>query len=203
MAQAGRITSIKRQAKRDDRVSIYIDGKFVFSLHDSQLVSSGLKIGKELSGQEINKWKNESDFAKAYDKTLNFVTIRPRSQKEINDYLWRKQVEESLKARIVERLKERGYIDDEKFAQLWVRSRSLAKPTSRRKLELELRQKGVSSEKIKEALSSSKDFDERTALQKIIAKKKKNYDDPQKLIAYLARQGFGYDDIKHELSDQA
>ncbi len=203
MAQAGRITSIKRQAKRADYVSIYIDDKFAFSLHDSQLVTSGLRTGKQLTEPEINKWQQESDFAKTYDKTLNFVTIRPRSQKEINDYLWRRQVEESLKTRIVERLKERGYIDDKKFAQFWVRSRSLAKPTSRRKLELELRQKGVSSENIKEALGLSKDYDEQAALQKIISKKRKVYDDPQKLIAYLARQGFNYSDIKRELSDQS
>ena len=39
------------------------------------------------------------------------------------------------------------------------------------------------------------------ALRKMIAKKINKYDDERKLVAYLARQGFKYDDIKSALVD--
>jgi regulatory protein len=39
-------------------------------------------------------------------------------------------------------------------------------------------------------------------LQKIIAKKRSRYDDEQKFMAYLARQGFSYDDIKEALREE-
>ena len=79
-------------------------------------------------------------------------------------------------------------------------NRSQAKGISRRKLEAELRAKGVEEYVIKRFVQESprNDADE---LQKIIAKKRKRYPDEQKLMQYLARQGFSYDDIMAALHD--
>ncbi|PID33490.1 hypothetical protein CR969_00415, partial [Candidatus Saccharibacteria bacterium] len=41
---------------------------------------------------------------------------------------------------------------------------------------------------------------DQTEIAKIIAKKRARYPDEQKLIAYLARQGFNYDDIRSAIS---
>ncbi len=102
--------------------------------------------------------------------------------------------------RVYERLVQKKYINDEKFARFWVENRNQRKGTSLRKLTAELRAKGVAGEIIEQVLSETERSDE-NELAKMIAKKRSKYPDDQKLMAYLARQGFGYDDIKSALSE--
>jgi regulatory protein len=101
---------------------------------------------------------------------------------------------------LFKRLVEKDYINDEKFARYWVENRNQAKGTSRRKLAAELQAKGVERTVIEQALEGTarNDSDE---LQKIINKKRGKYPDEQKLLQYLARQGFSYDDIKYALTN--
>ena len=68
-----------------------------------------------------------------------------------------------------------------------------------RKLQMELRGKGVDVAIVEQVLAST-DRADTDELQKIIAKKASRYDDVQKLTAYLVRQGFHYDDVKEALS---
>lgn len=103
--------------------------------------------------------------------------------------------------RTFNRLVEKGYVSDEKFARWWVENRNLRKGTSSRKLAAELRAKGVDSKIIEAQLEDSARSDE-DELQKIIAKKQSRYDDPKKFMQYLARQGFSYDDIKAALENR-
>jgi regulatory protein len=111
----------------------------------------------------------------------------------------KKGVSKELTERVFNRLFEKGYLDDEKFARFWVENRNVRKGSSMRKLQMELRGKGVDSVIIEQVLANTEraDSDE---LQKIIAKKASRYDDIQKLTAYLVRQGFRYDDVKEALA---
>jgi regulatory protein len=107
-------------------------------------------------------------------------------------------VSQSIVERIFNRLVERGYVSDEKFARWWVENRNLKKGASLRKLQAELRAKGVESTIIEATLHESSRTDEEE-LQKIIAKKRRRYDDEQKFMQYLVRQGFSYDAVKEAL----
>lgn len=197
-----RITAIKAQIKNVERVSIYLDGKYAFSLTQNQLLELKLHSGKELSEQDVVELKRASDYGKLLERVMNYVMIRPRSVREIRDYLWRKKAEPDMAERLVQHLEVRGYLNDASFASSWVRSRQLTKPVSKRRLVAELRQKGVTSELIERTVTSD-DYDESSALKEIILKKRKQsrYQDEQKLMQYLARQGFGYDMIKNALSE--
>ena len=143
--------------------------------------------------------------------------MRPHSAREIRDYLQRKTLPRKYKQRktgtlvekpgaspavvqrVFARLEERGHIDDGAFAQWWVENRHQSKGASRRKLEAELRAKGVAPDVINQALAQSRRTD-KDELAKMIAKKRPRYPDEQKLIAYLLRQGFAYDDIRAALA---
>ncbi len=218
MAESGRmkITSISAQVKNLDRVNISVDGKYRFSLDIFQLGELGIKVGKEYTDQELSEIENESQFGKLYARALEYCLMRPHSSREVKDYLWRKTratkyktrdgeikdregVSQSNADRVHDRLVSKGYIDDVKFTRFWVENRNQTKGTSLRKLTAELRAKGVDQSIIAEALSES-DRADGDELQKIIAKKRTRYPDEQKLIAYLARQGFSYDDIKSALA---
>ncbi|MBI3624310.1 hypothetical protein HY218_01620, partial [Candidatus Saccharibacteria bacterium] len=47
-----KITSIRQQTKRADRYSIFVDGKYAFSLSEGELITSGVHTGQELTKVE-------------------------------------------------------------------------------------------------------------------------------------------------------
>lgn len=213
-----KITSISVQAKNPDRVNVSVDGTYRFSLDIYQVGELGIKVGKEYTEDELASIENESQFGKLYSRALEYCLMRPHSAWEIKDYLWRKTratkyrtrdgqvkeregVSQSNAERTFNRLVERGYVSDEKFARFWVDTRNQAKGTSRRKLTAELRAKGVEPSIIEAVVSASERSDD-DELKKILRKRRARYDDERKLIAYLARQGFSYDDIKTALAGE-
>jgi regulatory protein len=209
-----KITSISVQARDKDRVNVSVDGKYRLSLDILQLSDLGIKLGNEYTEEEMNALEEESQFGKLYGRTLEYALMRPRSQREVKDYLYRKTrdtrtklgavkkgVSVQLTERVFDRLLQKGYIDDEKFAAYWIENRNQRKGTSMRKLSAELSAKGV-DRTIIERLLSETDREDADELQKIIAKKRSRYDDEQKFMAYLARQGFSYDDIKEALNQE-
>lgn len=195
-----KITAIKQQVKRKDRYSVFVDGVYSFSLSEGALVEQRLASGQELDEQQLKELKEASGNDKAYGNALRYVAMRPRSMWELRDYLRRKDVDEPVAEIIIERLQRVGLLDDLSFARVWVTNRRLLKATSVRKLRLELKQKHVSEEVINQALAED-ETDERDALRELAAKKRGRYPEDIKLMQYLARQGFGYDDIKAVLGE--
>lgn len=210
-----KITSISAQTKNPDRVNVSVDGKYRFSLDISQVVDLGIKVGKEYTESELSELENESQFGKLYARALEYCLMRPHSSREVRDYLWRRTkatkyksrtgeikeregVSQETVERIFNRLVEREYVNDETFARWWIENRNVRKGTSLRKLEAELRAKGVDPKIIADKLQESPRQDE-DELQKVIAKKQNRYDDPQKFKQYLMRQGFSYDAITSAL----
>ncbi|MDN5819369.1 MAG: RecX family transcriptional regulator [bacterium] len=210
-----KITSMSTQVRNPNRVNISVDGKYRFSLDISQVTSLGIKTNLDYSEAAIAEFEQEGEFGKIYSRALEYCFVRPRSSREMRDYLWRKTLAKKYKTRqgevrdregvpqaivdrVFDRLVEKGHIDDERFAEYWIENRKLRQGVSRRHLSGELRQKGVASGIIDQVLSQSS-RDESDELSKIIAKKARLYSDRQKFIQYLARQGFSYDDIKSAL----
>ena len=196
-----KITNIEAQKKIRGRYSVFVDGKFAFGLSESGILESKIKVGQEITTQELNELKRLSETDKLYGLTINLIARRPRSKKELSDYLYRKTDDINEREKILNKLSNHNLIDDEDFARRWVESRRILKSVSKRKLQLELRSKGISSEIIDKVLSDGQE-DELKALKDLIDKKRKasRYQDDQKLMAYLARQGFKYDDIKNVLN---
>ena len=182
-------------------MSVYVDGKYKFSLARDQLAQLGLKVGQDISKKDIDELKATGKFGKLRDLTYRWLSLRPRSEDEINQYLRRKTDDEALRQRITAELKLYNYIDDSKFAEAWVAGRKAIKPMSKYRLKQELMQKRVPKEVIDQTLDSA-ELDDVAAARAIIAKRGHRYKDKRKLMAYLGRQGFSYDTIKRALSDE-
>ena len=198
-----KISAIKQQLKRQDRYSIYVDGKYVLSLSEGDLIRTRLKIGQALDEQELLNLKDQSVLGKAYERALNLLSHRPRSEWELYDYLKRKQYDEDVIQLTLTRLREHGYVDDMAFARRWVENRRLLKPTNKRRLSQELRQKRIADEIIEQVLAED-ETDEYAVLRELVERKRQQskYQDDLKLMQYLSRQGFNYEDIKSVLSGQ-
>jgi regulatory protein len=198
-----KVTNIKQQVKRANRYSVFVDGKYEFSLSETALLESKLAPGQMLSKEELRKYKQLSADDKFYNRTLRYIALRPRSRWEIEFYLERKKAPLLVIETILSKLSDIGLIDDEKFAKAYVNDRQLLRPTSRRKVINELRKKHIANDIIEAAIGAESE-NEQTALQAVIERKRRQtkYLDDLKLMQYLARQGFNYQDIKEALQSK-
>jgi regulatory protein len=196
------ITQIKQQERLKDRYSVYVDSKYSFSLSEGALLDSKLATGQELTSEQVKAFKQLSADDKVYGNALRYAAMRRRSRWEMESYLQRKHAAPALAEDILNKLSNLGFVDDLAFAKAWIENRHLLRPTSRRKLQQELRAKRVPSDTIEQVLREdiTEDRDELKAM--IIRKRRQTkYHDDTKLMQYLARQGFGYEDIKTALQE--
>jgi len=194
------ITAIKPQ-KNQKRVNIYLDGKFAFGLDLENLMKFGLKVKQELSRKDIKEIVKKTLFQKTLDKLLRFTSLRPRSEKEIKDWLRRKKVHQSLQKELLKRLKRLDLLDDRKFAKWWIEQRLTFRPRGLKVLKSELFQKGIHREIVDEAISSIRINEVRIA-KGLLEKKKYRWEKLPKIEAmkkkseFLLRKGFSWDIIK-------
>lgn len=197
-----KLTKIVQQQKQRDRYSVFVDDKYSFSLSENALLSSGLAGGQELTPEQVTEYKQLSADDKLFNRALRYVAMRPRSVWEMQQYLKRKDCPAPLTEQITNKLLELDLLNDRKFALAFVHDRALLRPTSRRKMIAELRKKHIPEEVINVTLAEE-GLDEAAALRHAIVKARrqsKYQNDELKLMQYLARQGFNYDDIKSALN---
>ena len=190
---AGKITALRFQKRNKNRVNVYIDEKFAFGL--AAIKAARLKVGQRLGDEEITRLRELDQVEQSYERALNFLSYRPRSEAEVRRNLDKKDVPDQVIEVVVARLTRAGLLDDREFARYWVENRLQFKPRGERALRQELWKKGVPDAVIAEALM---DLDEEAAGRQVAeagARRLARLDDQtfrRKLTAYMARRGFSY-----------
>ncbi len=197
------ITQLKIQKRDKDRVSVFLDDEYAFSV--GILSASALRRGQALSHSEIADLRLEGETHLAYQKTLRFLGYRPRSTAEVERYLRDKGVDADIVGEVVVKLTDQGYLDDLAFARYWVENREKFRPRGRRALAYELWQKGVSQSDIDAALESLEETE--SAWAAISGKLYRwggldEYEFKQKALGYLSRRGFPYS-VGREVANKA
>lgn len=144
------------------------------------------------------------DFEKFYKAAIRYLSFRTRSEKELSDYLTKKKCDELTSKRILDSLKRDKFLNDEEFARMWIRERTLIKPKAIRVIKMELKQKGIGKELIESLLENSDDSPADFDLAVKLAEKKlrtihdqtDKFKVKEKLGRYLASKGFDWDTIK-------
>ena len=187
------VTDLKPQKRRKDRISVFLDGEFAFGLEE--ITAARLHVGQALTDQDIASLK-EADAAEwAKQIAYRFLSYRPRSSAEVRRHLRKKDVDAGVVDQVIERLVELKLLDDLAFAQYWVEQRETFKPRSRRALQYELYQKGLSRQIIERAVE---EVDETAAARRAGEKKAQRWrhltedDFHAKVRAFLGRRGFDY-----------
>ena len=189
------ITAIKAQKRNRQRVSIYLDGEFAFGL--SRFVAAWLKPGRVLSQADIDRLQQEDTYEIAFQKALQFINYRPRSVEETRRRLLEKGFSEAVVEVTLEKLIEKGWLDDVDFARQWIENRNTFRPRSRQLLAYELRLKGVADDNITQALDTHGADENALAYQAGIKKAKQcrheaKPDFYKKVGGFLSRRGFRY-----------
>jgi len=188
------ITALTAQRRRRGRVNVFLDGGYAFSLQDT--LAATLRVGQTLDEQAIAELRRRDVVEDAYDRALHYLADRPRSAWEVRQYLRKHDLNEEEQAAVLGRLARAGLVNDREFAQFWVENRTAYRPRGRRALRAELRQKGIATEVIEDAVSSVDEDAAALALAEARAGRLSHLDRQtfrQRLYGYLQRRGFAYD----------
>ncbi|CAN5403060.1 RecX family transcriptional regulator [soil metagenome] len=204
LPSSGKVTAIKAQERNPERVNVFLEGEFAFAISAQEVVTQGIRIGRELTVDEVGGFRAQDLVGKATESALRLLGVRPRAEHELRDRLKRKEYEPATIDLAIERVKNWGYLDDADFARRWVDNRQEHRPRSKRMLEMELRQKGVDRETISTTIEET-DIDEvasATELARKAVAKMSNLDPVvarRRISGQLARRGFDFGTIKAAL----
>ncbi len=191
------ITDIQTQKRNKDRVNIYLDDQYAFSL--DVRAAARLRVGLSLSEEDIAQLRQTDEVAYAYERAVRYLGTRPRSIEEIRRYLRRKDIPADVIEAVIERLETMRYVDDHEFARMWVRNRGEFNPRGAAALRSELRAKGIDTSIIDQVLE---DLDTTTLAMQAAQRKLRSlrHEDEtsfrRKLGNYLTRRGFDYETVR-------
>ncbi len=150
----------------------------------------------------------EKELERAKNAVYRYLSYRPRSCAEVENKLREKEYGEAIVKAVLSDLVRFGYLDDEKFAEQWARSRVRLRGFGRSRIERELRGKGVGRDVIREALAGVfEDVSELDVARREAEKKSRSLArlDPEtrrrRLAGFLERKGFCFETIQAILRD--
>ncbi len=204
-----KVTQVEPQKKNPQRFNVFLDGKFAFGADEDLIVENRLIPGKEIDQAMLDKLLFESEVGKMSDRLYNLLSIRLRSEKEVRDYLRKKNFEKRIKEKeeisdvgiefLIDRFKRKGLINDKVFAEAWVESRRRSKKKGIQVLKMELYQKGIDREIIEEIFSETLGGESEENLARQSLEKKLNswknlpeLELRKKATEFLVRRGFEY-----------
>lgn len=191
-----RITDIKPQKNRKNRVNVWIDGAFAFGMSEKDAAVLNLQADQELSESQLCAIKQNIVLQNAKETALQLLSRRDFTRQMMLEKLKQKQIPEDVAEQVIAFLKEYRYLDDEAYAERYVKYYSETRGKYR--LRQELQQKGISGETIDRALEK---VSQEGALYRMAKKKIKTLPpdygpkDLQRLKNYFLRRGFSYDEI--------
>ena len=196
------ITSVKRNKKNKDRLSVFVDDEFAFSISEDDYLSLNLYEKSEIAEETIEYIKNTVNFNEAKARAVRYLSLQIRTEKEVRDKL---ESEAITRMHIVSRAQSNRYINNELYAQKYVYDRSKLSPMSKRMMKLKLMSKGIPEETADEVLADWKAEDTDVA-RNLVRKKFGKYDlKDEKIIKkayrFLAHRGFNRDTIREVLRE--
>jgi len=145
---------------------------------------------------------------RAKDYAFKLLSYRPRSIKEIQDRLKKKDYSLKVILKVIKSLKRLKFLNDKEFAKIWVENRIRTKPMGRYRLYQELIQKGIDRDLIEKTLNDYREEEEiklaRELTQRKLERSYQNLDEvttKRRLYGFLQRRGFSYDTIQEVMKE--
>lgn len=198
------ITSAEKNKKNRDRMSIYIDGQFAFTIGEEDFLSLNLYEKKEITAEELDYIKNTINFRSAKAAAVKYLSMKLRTEKEVRQKLHEEGYDSANIEKVIEELKAIGYINNKLYAQKYVFDRSKLKPKSKKLLKLELQSRGISPEIADEVLEDW-NIDEAVIAEELVKKKFGKYDlrdegIRKKVFMFLNHRGYNHEVMEEVLN---
>jgi regulatory protein len=150
--------------------------------------------------------EDDKECTRAKNIAYRYLSYRPRSYSEVEKKLRDQGFGDVTVRTVLSNLIRLGYIDDEKFAEQWAQSRVRLRGLGRRRIEQELRDKGVDRETARRALNDVLTADleietaRRAAERKLTTMRTLDGETRRRRLAgFLERKGFSFAVIRQIL----
>ncbi len=198
------ITGIVDAPRHAGRFDILVNGELFAALSVDAIERLKLSVGTDVTDR-LQSVLTEAVQLAVYDRALNMLAFRARSSSELARALVRKGADNSHVAAAVARLVEQGFVDDAAFARSFARSRVVGASYSKRRVQLELRRKGVARDVGEAAIADVFDeegVDEGSMVEAAARRKLRTLASLEpavrrrRLYGFLTRKGFDSSDIR-------
>ena len=198
-----KITEVKR--RRRSLYLLVLDGLEGPTVDVRTFDESPYGVDSVLTEEALEELLARSQYNRARDRALYLLGLRDYACRELEQKL-AQEASPEVAAAVVERLRDVGLLDDERYAARLADSLSRAKQYPRRRVEQELRRRGVEAEVAREAANEldQEDFQQALALlQKKYYNKMQDEESRRKTAAALMRRGFSYTAVRQAMEAYA
>lgn len=195
-----KITALEPQKRNKRRVSVFLDGNFLFGLSSETVGALGLHVGREVDRAELDRIAFEEQLHAARQYAFLLLSYKARTTSELRQRLGRKGFSPDIVSRTLQRLAELKMVDDAGFARRFTEDRINIGHKGKWRVRGELLKRGVAKEHIEEALATAPEETAaaREVAQKYLGRNRRLEPDvlKRRLYAFLARRGFSPDTIR-------
>lgn len=201
-----KITKIEYQKNRKDRVNIYLDGNFAFSIDLNNMIKHSLTKNMELRDEFTDEILRAEEEINVYNYALSVLSRNAKSEKQLRDKMREKGFEDRLIDSAVLKLKRQKYLDDERYSETLINSKLSSSMWGKRKIREVLYERGIERSIINEKLSIVSEEDEVKRACCLGAKKLKTLREEDtrkkaaKLSNFLINRGFEYSTVRKTVS---
>lgn len=202
-----KITSLEPIKRKKHWFEIRFDNKLCFPVNDELILKYLLKVGKSLTKNESEKLRNEAEYLFLKKKALDILSRRRISERELRQKLRSERKFSHHTDKVIEDLKNMGFIDDLTFATSVINSSLVSGPKSKMYIRQKLYQKGVPKEIAEKAIESElADYDEGHAALELARKKFETVKSlptlraKKRIADFLRGRGFSWDIVNYCLN---
>jgi regulatory protein len=191
--------------RRSGWAEVQLDGALAYRLPYGDVGALGLAVGDRLSEADLDALNRVAGTAEAIRIALRYLSVRPRSRRELELQLLGKGIDDNRVGAVLERCDELGYLDDRAFAAALARDRIRLRPCGVRSLEADLRSRGVSPDDASAGIRAAMEEEgvsEAELLERAAARRAASLAGlapdiaARRLFAFLRRRGFAAADAR-------
>lgn len=199
-----RITEIRRASSGMERYHLYVDGRYLLTVHEQVYLENHLAVGQSVSGSELDELLRQSRYVWAKSLALQHLSRRSMTTRQLTNKLKDRVGEEAAEA-AAERMAELGYLNDADYAGRLARDMTRLRKLGPERVCRELMARGIDRELAEETVEALENDPQQAVLELLegklsrIAAETAEGDDPKarsRLFGRLARMGYGFDDIR-------
>ncbi len=198
-----KITDVVPQQKNKNRVSVFVDGEYSFSLDSADALRLGVKIDTEITEKDIEIYNLESNLSKAKAKAFDIVSRKMVTEHELRTKLADKGYDAMICDIVIETMREYNYINDSDYCTSFF-NYAASKGWGKIKIRAELKRRGVDDITVSSAMEDFDDCPEQRIYDIICRKFEdadlKDYKQKQKVFRFFASRGFDFDSIQSAVS---
>lgn len=197
---------LKFKKTTNGKYKITLDNNTTINLYEDVIINNNLLLTKTINENELDDLLKQNNDIYVYNMSLNYISIRQRSIKEIKEYLKRKEISENLINKTIDKLEKKGYLNDFNFAKSYINDKLLLTNKGPYKIKNEIIKHGISQDIINEVIE---DIDNEIIKEKlsnlmekqIKIKKGSSNGVKIKIVNYFVNLGYDRQMILEELSN--